>query len=286
MDSLYIGTSAFTAAGWEHAFYPSRMKPQDYLSYYAQNFNTVEVDSTFYRTPSRSAVDAWNRKTPDGFVFCAKIPQVITHQKVLEGCDAEFNEFLGVMDVLGSKLGPLLLQFGYFNRDTFPTAKTFIARLRPFLGKLPKDRQFALEIRNKSWLVPEFLDLLREHSVALALIDHAWMPRPSEWFAERDPITAAFTYVRWLGDRKEIELQTKVWDKVIVDRSADLAQWAAALDPARLIRIPIYAYANNHYAGFGPATVKLFQEMWRARGGEAPQPLKPVPADPQIPFSF
>jgi len=114
-----MGTSAFTANGWRGTFYPSGLKPSDYLSFYATRFDTVEVDSTFYGTPSVSTVKAWNAKTPPGFVFAAKVPQVITHKKVLVDCDAEFKEFIGLMDNLGDKLGPLLLQFGFFNTTVF-----------------------------------------------------------------------------------------------------------------------------------------------------------------------
>jgi uncharacterized protein YecE (DUF72 family) len=89
---------------------------------------------------------------------------------------------------------------------------------------LPKDHRFAVEIRNKNWLVPQFIEALRERGVALALIDQSWMPRPAQWFEKFDPITADFTYVRWLGDRKGIEKRTKVWKKVIVDRSREFSE--------------------------------------------------------------
>src|SRR5258708_36248549 len=164
MADLRIGTSAFTASGWEHSFYPEGMKPADYLSYYATKFDTLEVDSTFYRTPSLSTVKGWNAKTPPGFLFAAKVPQDITHEKVLVDCDAEFKQFIEVMDNLREKLGPLLLQFGYFNKKAFVGVNDFLARLVPFLKKLPKDHKFAVEIRNKSWLVPQFVDALRERS--------------------------------------------------------------------------------------------------------------------------
>src|ERR1019366_4011667 len=111
MNSIFIGTSAFTAAGWEGTFYPEGTKPADFLCYYAQHFNSVEVDSTFYRMPTKTTVQGWASKTPDGFVFAAKIPQVITHEKVLVDCDAEFQQFIALMDILGEKLGPLLFQF-------------------------------------------------------------------------------------------------------------------------------------------------------------------------------
>jgi uncharacterized protein YecE (DUF72 family) len=263
MASLYIGTSAFTAAGWEGSFYPPGTKPADYLRFYATRFNSVEVDSTFYRTPSKATVQGWANKTPAGFVFAAKAPQSITHEKVLVDCDADFKEFVQTMDLLGDKLGPLLLQFGYFNKKAFVGVNDFLARLRPFLKQLPKGHKFAVEIRNKNWLVPQFVEALRERGVALALIDQSWMPRPGRWFEKLDPITADFTYIRWLGDRKWIEAQTKVWDKVIVDRRAELSEWAEILGKVHKRKIQIFAYANNHYAGFGPATVGMFQELWR-----------------------
>ena len=263
MPPIFIGTSAFTAAGWEGTFYPEGTQPADFLRYYAQHFNSVEVDSTFYRTPTKATVQGWADKTPESFIFAAKIPQVITHEKVLVDCDAEFKQFMEVMDILGGKLGPLLFQFGYFNRTVFRGVNDFLARLRPFLKKLPKDHKFAVEIRNKNWLVPQFIEALRERGVALALIDQSWMPRPVQWFEKLDPITADFTYVRWLGDRKGIEERTKIWNEVIVDRSHELSEWAEILGKVHKRKIQIYAYANNHYAGYSPATVEMFRDLWR-----------------------
>src|SRR5580658_10188404 len=170
MTEIHIGTSAFTAKGWESAFYPAGMRPADYLTYYATKFNTVEVDSTFYRAPSVATVNGWARKVPDGFLLAAKIPQTITHEKILQNCDEALRYFLDTMDLMGNKLGPLLFQFGYFNKKAFKSGDEFLARLKPFLKKLPKGYKFALEIRNKQWLTAQFFDLLREHKVAFALI--------------------------------------------------------------------------------------------------------------------
>jgi len=262
MALLYIGTSAFTATGWEGTFYPPGMKPADYLSFYATRFNSVEVDSTFYRTPSKATVQGWANKTPAGFVFSAKTPQSITHEKVLVDCDAEFKEFVQTMDLLGDKLGPLLLQFGYFNKKAFVGVNDFLARLRPFLKKLPKGHKFAVEIRNKNWLVPQFVEALRERGVALALIDQSWMPRPGRWFEKLDPITADFTYIRWLGDRKGIEEVTKTWGKTVVDRREDLTNWVELFRRFISRNLKVFAYANNHYAGHSPATVKLAWDLY------------------------
>src|SRR5580700_1896984 len=109
---IRLGTSAFTAAGWPGSFYPEGMKPADYLSYYATQFNTVELDNTFYRTPARSVVEGWAAKTPAGFLFSAKVPQEITHEKVLLDCADDLKHFVTTMDALGDKLGPMLFQFG------------------------------------------------------------------------------------------------------------------------------------------------------------------------------
>jgi uncharacterized protein YecE (DUF72 family) len=260
--SIRLGTSAFTAAGWPGSFYPEGLPEREYLTYYATRFDTVEVDSTFYRSPSLSTVKSWYSKTPKGFLFAAKVPQSITHEKVLQDCEEELSHFLKVMDALGEKLGPLLFQFGYFNKKAFVGVNDFLARLAPFLKKLPEGYKFAVEIRNKNWLVPQFVEALRSRGVALALIDQAWMPRPAQWFEKFDPITADFTYVRWLGDRKGIEEQTKVWDKVIVDRSNDLAEWVKILKTVHKRRIQILAFANNHYAGHAPATLEMFRALW------------------------
>ena len=146
---LRVGTSAFTAEGWPGSFYPASLKPSDYLTHYATQFDTVELDSTFYRTPSPSTVRGWYAKTPAGFLFAAKVPQVITHEKVLEECGDDLKGFLNVMDILGEKLGPLLFQFPYFNKTKFASGAEFLGRLRPFLKKLPRGCRFAVEIRNK-----------------------------------------------------------------------------------------------------------------------------------------
>jgi uncharacterized protein YecE (DUF72 family) len=189
-------------------------------------------------------------------------PQVITHEKVLVDCEEDLEHFLKSMDSLREKLGPLLFQFGYFNKTMFKSGKEFMARLTPFLKKLPKNYKFAVEIRNKYWLDARFADTLRENGIALALIDQSWVPRPWEMNAKFDLITADFTYIRWLGDRKGIEEQTKTWEKTIVDRRPEMTHWVELFREFIARNMKIFAFANNHYAGHGPATVKLFWELW------------------------
>ena len=258
---LRLGTSSFTAEGWERTFYPKGMQARDYLSYYATQFNTLEIDATFYRIQAESTVKGWYAKTPANFLFALKAPQEITHELVLLDAGPVLKEFLRVTDHLGEKRGPILFQFQYFNKKAFATPADFLARLKPFLDKLPSGPRFALEIRNKTWLGPALFDLLRKHKIALALIDHPWMPRPREWFANGDAVTTDFIYIRWLGDRRAIEERTKTWDTTIVDRTRDLQDWVEACRNFMKRKIRVFAFANNHYAGHAPATLRLFADL-------------------------
>ena len=108
---IRLGTSSFTADGWNGSFYPKGMKSADYLAYYSTRFDTVEVDSTFYHCPTAAAVTNWALQTPPGFIFSLKIPRTITHEKVLVDCDKEFEQFVTTVDVLDEKLGPMVFQF-------------------------------------------------------------------------------------------------------------------------------------------------------------------------------
>ena len=261
-DKLRIGTSSWSAESWEGAFYPAGMRPADYLAHYASRFDTVEIDATFYRTPTERMVDGWRDKTPPGFLFAAKVPQVITHEKILEGCAEEFGEFLKVMQRLGDKLGPLLLQFPYFNKAKFPDPKPFIDRLERFLPALPSGVRFAVEVRNKSFVTPSLLDLLRKHRVALAFIDHPWFFGINELVKKGDVLTADFAYIRWLGDRKGIEERTQRWDRLIIDRTREMGRWIPHIRQMVDGRVTVTGYFNNHYAGYGIGSIELFRVLW------------------------
>jgi uncharacterized protein YecE (DUF72 family) len=265
LDHLLLGSCSFTAQGWEKTFYPPGLKKSGYLAYYSEQFKSVEVDSTFYGTPAEKTVRGWFADTPEDFVFACKVPQSITHASCLVDCDMQFREFVNVMSLLEHKLGPMLFQFPYFNKKVFPKPDEFFARLRAFLPKLPPDFQFALEIRNTAWIEPELLDLLREHRVAFVLIDHPWMARPTELMKEHDLATSDFVYLRLLGDRYAIEEVTKTWDRSVVDRSRELAEWTAVVDVLLSRNLKVYTYVNNHFAGHSPETMRQFLEMLRER---------------------
>jgi uncharacterized protein YecE (DUF72 family) len=270
---LYLGTSSWTAPSWEGVFYPPGTPASRFLSEYSRHFRTVEIDATFYASPAPTTVDSWYHRTPPNFVFAAKVPQVITHQKVLADCQGDLELFLGAMERLGEKLGPLLFQFKYFRRDEMPNADAFLDRLEPFVDALPGGFPFAVEVRNKGFLVPRLLETLRRRNVALALIDHPYMPRAAEYRRRPELITADFAYIRFLGDRYKIEEITKSFDHLVYDRTRETQEWIETMQDLLPTVQRTYAYYNNHYAGYGVGSVRLFQKLW---SGEEPTPPLPV----------
>jgi uncharacterized protein YecE (DUF72 family) len=108
------------------------------------------------------------------------------------------------------------------------------------------------------------------------------MPRPRQLFETGDPITADFTYIRWLGDRKAIEEITKVWNKLVIDREPEMEEWIPAMQKMLKRRLTIYAYFNNHYSGSAYGSARVFNEMWQGMSGtRGPQIARPPSARAQ-----
>lgn len=267
-----LGTSSFSETDWVGPFYPHGTKPKDFLAYYATRYNTVEVDSTYYAVPSRRTVEGWSRKISNEFILSAKFPRSIVHggdgprpdpeTVLLPGATYEARDrFLEVMNTLGNRLGPLVLQFPYFAKTVFESSGEFMERLDRFLDDLPDGFKFAVEIRNRNWIKKPFADLLRRQNAALVLVDHAWMPHGDEVEERFDPVTSDFVYIRLLGDRKEIEAITDTWDKEVIDRADSLHRWADLV--SRLVErdVETLIYVNNHYAGHAPATADRLHDM-------------------------
>jgi uncharacterized protein YecE (DUF72 family) len=270
--SIRIGTSSWSSKDWVGPFYPAGTAPGDFLGVYATHFDAVETDATYYHVPSREMVRGWAEKTPDGFVMTAKFPRSICHggekplpdaRKLLDidGTADDRHNFLAAMAELGPKCGPLLLQFPYFNQSVFSHARPFYEKLDMYLSVLPPDFRFAVEIRNKTWLRPEFMEILRRHSAALVLVDQAWMPHGDELPKRLNPVTADFLYIRLLGDRKKIEEITMTWEKEVVDHTERLIRWAKVIRELAPQVHETFAFANNHYAGHGPATARRLSAL-------------------------
>jgi uncharacterized protein YecE (DUF72 family) len=258
MHPVRLGTCGWSYKEWAGVFYPKGLAPGDFLSFYAERYPVVEVDSTFYRTPSRKMVEGWREKTPAKFGFSLKVPQLITHEKLLADCRAEVSEFLDAARLLGDKLLCCCLQFGYFNKKAFATVDAFLERLGTFLGDWPGDVPVAVEIRNKTWMTEQFADCLRSRRAAWVLSDQAWMPSPLSVVQKLDVATGPFAYIRLLGDRAEVDRLTKTLDHIVVDRQDQLHADAEAI---RLLakRVPVLAFVNNHFAGYAPETLRQLQ---------------------------
>jgi uncharacterized protein YecE (DUF72 family) len=234
---LHVGTMGWSYGFWKGSFYPEGLASKDFLAFYAKHFGTVEVDSTFYRIPRRQSVMDWKEQTPEGFVFSLKFPQVITHVKMLKDCEEETSVFLERAELLGEKLGVLLLQFPYnFGTEHVPL-------LRDFLQTLPKTHRYAMEVRNRKLLNHDFYSVLRDHNAALAWADSPFMPQISE-------LTSDFIYVRWVGDRRRVK---GTLGRIEVDRTAQINAWAEKLKPFLEEGTEVFGYFSKYYSGYSPS---------------------------------
>jgi uncharacterized protein YecE (DUF72 family) len=253
---ILIGTSGWSYPEWEGVFYPTGMDSSDYLPWYADRFPIVEVDSTFYRVPPLRMVQAWRNRTPPGFRFALKVPQVISHKKQLRDCKSDVEEFAAAIQPLGEKLSCALLQMGYFNRAQFASLDDFLEVLEPFLASWPhRAVPLALETRNPRWVGPELADVLRRHNTVLALTLQKWMPQPSEIMARIDAATGPLSYFRLIGNREAVEKLTTTFDRIVIDRSEELSECARSIEEMAR-RVPVVVFTNNHFAGYAPQTAR------------------------------
>jgi uncharacterized protein YecE (DUF72 family) len=243
MASLNIGCSGWIYRSWAGTFYPDRCPQRLWLEQYAKTFDTVEVNSTFYRLPKQEAVQAWVKRTPPGFVFTVKASRYLTHVKRLRDMEQGVERFWERIEPLTrtDKMGPVLWQLPpNFRRDD--------DRLAAALHFLPPGRH-AFEFRDKSWFVPEVLDLLRRHGVALTIAHHPERP----W--QLHELTADFTLVRLhfgargrRGNYSETELR----------------EWARRIDGWRA-RADTFVYLNNDWEAFAPRNAQRLQQLLHAR---------------------
>jgi len=246
---VHLGTQGWAYPDWIGVFYPPESKQEDYLPFYSQVFDTVELDTTFYHPPKGAIVRSWEKRVPANFRFAAKVPQRITHEARLSHMGEDVAAFVKALEPLGEKLGPLLVQLpAEFTRDEGNAGV-----LDRFLAAAPtRDVKFAVEFRHPSWHTPETAAELRRRGVAMAWTEWRDLPRVTE-------ITADFLYLRWLGDRREIA----AYDRVQVDRAESFSAWENDLRRALPEVREIYGYFNNHWAGHSPASAN---EMKRRLG--------------------
>lgn len=251
---IRLGTQGWSYPDWIGSFYPPGSRQQHTLPFYAGVFDTVELDTTFYGEPGASVVRSWDRATPEGFRFSAKVPREITHDAALVGAGPAMEAFVRSLAPLGDKLGPLLIQLpAAFRRGRQSEADTLA-----FLDAAPRGVSLAIEFRDRSWHAPEVYRELRARNVALAWIEWKDLPRVAE-------VTADFLYARWMGENREIER----FDRTVVDRGTSFDWWDKELRRALPEVREVYGYFNNHWAGHSPASAN---ELKRRLGLPAVEP--------------
>ena len=260
-----IGTQGWSYPDWVGPFFPEGTPSSRYLGVYAKAFHAVEVDSSFYAVPPASHFLGWHDRTPDTFRFALKMPGEVTHERRLRGGDDVVKTFCKRAELLGDKLGVILVQMP---PDFTPADRS---ALEAFVKRLPSGFRFAMEFRHPGWLEGDILGLLRSAGVGHTLSDGPWIPRDRLMDRALEP-TADFAYFRWLGDRPQFE----DYSELLFDRSAEISRWADVLKELSGQVREIYGFFNNHYEGHSPASAR---RLLRGLG----QPvIDPDELDPQL----
>jgi len=243
-EKLRIGCSGWGYDDWLGGFYPQGTPKSDYLKQYSGVFDCVEIDSSFYRTPGPAVTKAWYKATPPGFTFTAKMPKRITHEKKLKGVDENLGWFYASMKELREKCGPLVAQLP-------PSVKydTHWTLMQQFVGSFDLKYPHAIEFRHKSWFRDDVYALLRDRNVAMVWTENQYLKSPAD-------VTADTAYLRMVGDREIEEFKETQRDK-----SKEMRDWYKELEGASDSVKGAFVFFNNHYAGFGPASVNEFRRL-------------------------
>jgi uncharacterized protein YecE (DUF72 family) len=244
LKAAHVGCSGWQYADWRGAFYPDGLPQRRWLEHYATVCSTVEVNSTFYRLPSRDAVARWAEQVPPGFCFTVKVSRYATHIKRLTTVADSAARFAERLEPLvdAGRMGPWLWQLpGNFHRDD--------DRLASALAELPPGRH-AFEFRHESWFADPVWELLRAHSVAAVIADDQRRPLP------RPPLTTDWTLIRFhYGTRGRRGNYAR----------SELAEWAQRIDELRA-DAEVLAFFNNDWEAFAPRNAVALRGLLRDTG--------------------
>jgi uncharacterized protein YecE (DUF72 family) len=242
-----IGCSGWNYASWRETFYPKGLPPSRWLEHYATVFDTVEVNTTFYRLARRHSVERWVEQVPEHFVFAVKASRYLTHMKRLTDLGRGIDRLYEPLEPLvnSGKLGPVLWQLPpNFRRDDERLAQALEAIV-------PRPGRHTFEFRERSWFHPDVYALLREYGVALT-IPHR---KGANW--PRDVITTDWTFVRFhYGERGRRGNYS----------AAEIADWADHLAGFARSELGVYAYFNNDWETFAPPNARALERELRRRG--------------------
>jgi uncharacterized protein YecE (DUF72 family) len=242
--STRIGCSGWSYDDWVGPFYPAGSKPEEYLRLYSKIFDIVEIDSTFYRVPSSDLVKQWYSSTPDGFIFCPKLPRRITHDLHLEDASSYVQHFTKRLSLLEEKLGPFVVQLP----PSFKQPKNLQA-LSNFVENLDDRHKYAIEFRHQSWFSPDILKLLESKNVCQIWSINQYLTTPAT-------TTADFILLRFVGDRS-----ISRFDRVQKNQTEPMKEWNSKFDEVGISVRERFVFFNNHFAGFGPGSVNEFRRL-------------------------
>ncbi len=237
---IHVGTSGYNYPEWRGTFYPEAYPTKDMFAYYAERFQTVEINATFYRMPTPKVTTGWLEQAPAGVTYALKAPRRITHDRRLKDCADSLEFFCESARVLGAHLGPLLFQLP-------PNFKCDMARLDAFLAQVPGDLRCAFEFRHESWLTDEMFALLERHHIALCIADFGDKSTPMR-------ATAPHGYFR-LRDEGYTP--------------ADLDRWAVEILSHSATWQEVFVYFKHEEEGKGPDFAKAFIEILKTRHAAA-----------------
>jgi uncharacterized protein YecE (DUF72 family) len=231
-----LGTSGWSYQGWREKFYPRELAQKEWLPFYAQHFDTVEINMSFYRFPKAETLKKWLEKTPPGFKFTLKANRQITHRKKLKDVNAEVRYFTLLADNLQDKLGCILFQL--------PPSLTFDDRLlEDFLSTLPPGHKNVIEFRHESWYTKKTFDLLQAHEVIFCTVSSAMVP-------DIVGLTAQTAYFRFHG-------LTGGYRYCYTDD--ELKRWADTIKSASVQES--YVYFNNDYKAYAVENCKALSNL-------------------------
>jgi uncharacterized protein YecE (DUF72 family) len=235
--TIRIGTSGWVYAHWRGIFYPEALGQRDWFSFYAQSFDTVEINNSFYRLPSAEAFEAWREQAPSDFIYSVKASRYLTHLKKLKDPEGPVSRFFEHADSLGETLGPVLYQLP-------PTWRVDLPRFAHFLGALPAGRTHVIEFRDPSWLAEDVFRLMEHHGVAHCIHDMYPLQVPLR-------ATARTVYVRLHGD---------------MDHAGDyspeaLARWAGRLEDWHHRGHDVFVYFNNDIFGYAITNALVLRKL-------------------------
>ncbi|MEA3293033.1 MAG: DUF72 domain-containing protein [Patescibacteria group bacterium] len=238
MAKLYIGTSGYSYAHWENGvFYPNGLSKQREIEYYAQNFNTVELNYPFYHLPKAKTFSNWRNKVPENFIFAVKASKFITHIKKLKNCQTSWKIFLKRAITLREKLGPFLFQFPSNWKKDPERLKIFLKGLE----KAGKKYRYVFEFRHPSWFSEDIYKLLGQYkNTSLCWADSLKWP-----FVEI--VTGSFIYIRMHGSKS---LYASDYSK------KELKEWSKKIKKCLKQNIDVYVYFNNDTRGYAIKNAK------------------------------